>query len=317
MEHSYLVSIMLSHILLFILKSREKVDFSKDLICWVKAENYSLLDINMFPRPFANGNSVSPHRIAHLDVLTITFHSDPKPRMSWPEMSWHTYGTTIYSTFFHLYAFVPFFPHLLFRLSSAQRIVLIGHGAGCGPLTQLLEERSASAIASNTKRPHLFRRFYCYETCQRCCSSCRAFEDPFNPETFRRSSGMVLQGIFTSLKTTSDRDWHYTAFACGCAFEPSCPARRGQDHQRPWQNYEDWYGGTPFISTSYVQSAYSHPLQMNQNRSSLSNKLCPSFAILSRKSWANWDWKTQHSASTISAYHKQFLFSISPFSFLT
>jgi len=92
MEHSYLV------------------DFSKDLICWVKVENYSLLDINMFPRPFANGNSRSKTKdeLAR-DVMTYL---------------WDNY----------------------IQLSSAQRIVLIGHGAGCGPLTQLLEERSSTVM---------------------------------------------------------------------------------------------------------------------------------------------------------------------------
>ena len=30
-----------------------QIDFSKDLIAWVKSENYALVDINLFPRPFA------------------------------------------------------------------------------------------------------------------------------------------------------------------------------------------------------------------------------------------------------------------------
>ena len=47
---------------------------------------------------------------------------------------------------FQFLTLVPF-SRLLSRLSSAQRIILIGHGAGCGPLTQLLEERSRSIVA--------------------------------------------------------------------------------------------------------------------------------------------------------------------------
>jgi hypothetical protein len=62
MEHSYLVGFLLNAPL-HILTLLEKVDFSKDLIRWIKAENYSLLDINMFPRPFANGHSVSSRHI--------------------------------------------------------------------------------------------------------------------------------------------------------------------------------------------------------------------------------------------------------------
>lgn len=33
--------------------SLPQIDFSKDLIAWVKSENYALVDINLFPRPFA------------------------------------------------------------------------------------------------------------------------------------------------------------------------------------------------------------------------------------------------------------------------
>lgn len=29
-----------------------KIDFSKELIGWVKDESYALLDVNLFPRPF-------------------------------------------------------------------------------------------------------------------------------------------------------------------------------------------------------------------------------------------------------------------------
>lgn len=29
-----------------------EIDFSKELIAWVKTESYALLDVNLFPRPF-------------------------------------------------------------------------------------------------------------------------------------------------------------------------------------------------------------------------------------------------------------------------
>jgi hypothetical protein len=87
MEHSYLVSILLFKALLYLLKSGDKVDFSKDLISWINGENYSLLDINMFPRPFANGNSVCLSLSLSAPFFTDTCHSVRKLRMSWHEMS--------------------------------------------------------------------------------------------------------------------------------------------------------------------------------------------------------------------------------------
>jgi histone deacetylase 6 len=54
----------------------------------------------------------------------------------------------LYTVHLFLYLILCLSP-LLFRLSSAQRIVFIGHGAGCGPLTKLLEERSMFIAAYN------------------------------------------------------------------------------------------------------------------------------------------------------------------------
>jgi histone deacetylase 6 len=31
-----------------------QIDFSKELISWVRKENYALLDVNVFPRPYAS-----------------------------------------------------------------------------------------------------------------------------------------------------------------------------------------------------------------------------------------------------------------------
>src|ERR1700722_8492906 len=52
LERSYLVLILIyscdqPH-------SLDKIDFSKELVSWVKTEKYSLLDVNLFPRPFAH-----------------------------------------------------------------------------------------------------------------------------------------------------------------------------------------------------------------------------------------------------------------------
>lgn len=51
MEHSYLV-----HFHLFtrvIMTNLVQIDFSKELIAWVKSENFALVDVNLFPKPFS------------------------------------------------------------------------------------------------------------------------------------------------------------------------------------------------------------------------------------------------------------------------
>jgi histone deacetylase 6 len=81
------------------------IDFSKELISWVKREGYSLLDVNLFPKPPLNPNVKLLK--SSLDILTYL---------------WDNYV----------------------QLSGAQRVVLIGHGPGCDPLITLLNDRSSS-----------------------------------------------------------------------------------------------------------------------------------------------------------------------------
>jgi len=92
LEHSYLV------------------DFSKQLIAWVKGEGYSLLDINLFPMPFASLSTRSKMSDAVGKEIMIYL--------------WDNY----------------------IQLSGAQQIILIGHGPGCQPLMDLLAGRSFSAM---------------------------------------------------------------------------------------------------------------------------------------------------------------------------
>ncbi|KAH7913895.1 histone deacetylase clr3 [Hygrophoropsis aurantiaca] len=92
MEHSYLI------------------DFSKELIGWIHSEHYSLLDINLFPRPFARvalrgGSAENLQR----DLLTYL---------------WDNY----------------------IRISQAKRIVIIGHGPGCQSIVEFLENRQANVM---------------------------------------------------------------------------------------------------------------------------------------------------------------------------
>lgn len=51
LEHSYLVYFHFP--CCYHNQSLLQIDFSKDLIAWVKSEKYALVDVNLFPRPFA------------------------------------------------------------------------------------------------------------------------------------------------------------------------------------------------------------------------------------------------------------------------
>ena len=53
MEHSYLVHLLFLACVTTTNLALPQIDFSKDLIAWVKSENYALVDVNLFPRPFA------------------------------------------------------------------------------------------------------------------------------------------------------------------------------------------------------------------------------------------------------------------------
>lgn len=98
LEHSYLI------------------DFSKELIAWVRSEGYALVDVNMFPRPF----STTP--------LPINMRSKnnmvENPSRDLLVYLWDNY----------------------IQLSNAQRIILIGHGQGCQTLMDLFQKRPANMI---------------------------------------------------------------------------------------------------------------------------------------------------------------------------
>ncbi|KAH7888763.1 histone deacetylase clr3 [Phlebopus sp. FC_14] len=96
LEHSYLI------------------DFSKELIAWVKRENYALLDVNLFPRPFVASALPKPPRSKAPD----------NPSKDLMIYLWDNYV----------------------QLSNAQRIVFIGHGPGCQSLMDMFSDRPVSMI---------------------------------------------------------------------------------------------------------------------------------------------------------------------------
>jgi len=84
------------------------IDFSNDLINWVRKEKYALVDVNMYPKPFA-----------------------PAPaRRKQPEAFSRNLITYVWDNYI--------------QLSQAQRIAIIGHGPGCEAVMELLEERTAN-----------------------------------------------------------------------------------------------------------------------------------------------------------------------------
>ncbi|KAH7927131.1 Arginase/deacetylase [Leucogyrophana mollusca] len=91
LEHSYLI------------------DFSKELIGWIQGERYALLDINLFPRPFASTPLRGSSEHLSRDLLTYL---------------WDNY----------------------IQLSQAKRIVIVGHGPGCKALVEFLENRRANVM---------------------------------------------------------------------------------------------------------------------------------------------------------------------------
>ncbi|KAL4078462.1 hypothetical protein V8B97DRAFT_1865803 [Scleroderma yunnanense] len=97
LEHSYLI------------------DFSKQLIAWVKAENYALLDVNLFPRPFV--------------TTPLPINARSKAAVGSPGRDLLVYLWDNYV-----------------QLSNARNIVLVGHGQGCQALMELFQRRPANMI---------------------------------------------------------------------------------------------------------------------------------------------------------------------------
>ncbi|KAF8070511.1 histone deacetylase complex protein [Lyophyllum atratum] len=85
------------------------LDFSKELVAWIKKEGYSLLDANLFPKPAVNSTRAKTSDDFGRDIVTYL---------------WDNYV----------------------QLSSARRVIIIGHGPGSRPIMELLERRTASVM---------------------------------------------------------------------------------------------------------------------------------------------------------------------------
>ncbi|KAJ7770150.1 histone deacetylase complex protein [Mycena maculata] len=86
------------------------IDFSKELVDWVKTDGYSLLDVNLFPKP-SDEPFPRPKSITDLRKDLVTY-------------LWDNYV----------------------QLCNATSIILIGHGPGCAILMDLIDLRATSVM---------------------------------------------------------------------------------------------------------------------------------------------------------------------------
>ncbi|KAH9958805.1 histone deacetylase complex protein [Russula dissimulans] len=93
------------------LESSYIIDVSKQLVNWVQQEHYGLLDVNLFPKP-------------------------PSSDRDYPQKSPEQYAREIMTYLWDNYIL----------LSTAKRIILIGHGPGVVGVSELLEARTAGVM---------------------------------------------------------------------------------------------------------------------------------------------------------------------------
>ncbi|KAJ3748805.1 histone deacetylase complex protein [Lentinula detonsa] len=98
------------------------LDFTKELMRWINEEGYALLDVNLYPKPFA---SVSQNTKRTSNKKNSERYDDTTALL-----------TYLWDNYIHL--------------SGAQKIVFIGHGPACQPLMNLIDARFNS-ITRNVK----------------------------------------------------------------------------------------------------------------------------------------------------------------------
>ncbi|KAE9411416.1 histone deacetylase clr3 [Gymnopus androsaceus JB14] len=85
------------------------IDFTKELMRWINSEGHALLDVNLFPKPFAAQNTKRSHKkTGRYDEGTALL-------------------IYLWDNFIHL--------------SGAQNIIFIGHGPACQPVMELIDAR--------------------------------------------------------------------------------------------------------------------------------------------------------------------------------
>ncbi|KAF5393270.1 hypothetical protein D9757_000628 [Collybiopsis confluens] len=116
------------------------LDFSKELMRWINAEGYALIDVNLYPKPFTSVQQ-SYKRMAN--NKNATRYDEASNLLTY---LWDNY----------------------MQLSKAQKIIFIGHGPACQPLMDLIDGRFNSIkksvkgviqIVGNAKLYDIFRLF--------------------------------------------------------------------------------------------------------------------------------------------------------------
>ncbi|KAI0661449.1 histone deacetylase complex protein [Cubamyces menziesii] len=84
------------------------VDCSKSLLAWANAEGYAVLDVNVFPKPYAKS------KLKHTE----------------------DYGGAVLVYLWDNYV----------QLTAARQLILVGHGPGCAAIMSLIQQRAASVM---------------------------------------------------------------------------------------------------------------------------------------------------------------------------
>ncbi|KIK67369.1 hypothetical protein GYMLUDRAFT_1020131 [Collybiopsis luxurians FD-317 M1] len=92
------------------------LDFTKELMRWINAEGYALIDVNLYPKPFSSVQQPKKISGRYDEALALL--------------------TYLWDNYIHL--------------SQAQKIIFIGHGPACQPLIDLIDARFNS-ITKNVK----------------------------------------------------------------------------------------------------------------------------------------------------------------------
>ncbi|KAI8994037.1 histone deacetylase complex protein [Trametes punicea] len=97
------------------------VDCSKQLLTWAKNEGYAVLDVNVFPKPYPKSKARMLDSCA--DCTSRRYTSSHSAVMVY---LWDNYV----------------------QLTSARRVVLVGHGPGCAAVMSLIQQRATGVMRS-------------------------------------------------------------------------------------------------------------------------------------------------------------------------